>query len=137
MGKTEAGKYFIKNKIDVFDCDKEIATFYNKNDTIIEIKKIFPSTVYNNKVDKNALANIVFNDKKKLNFFSIINVKSSQVKGFNLYVLFTFLIFFSALFFISSNLIQKKNQFNQLRSKKKRLCTALILFKASIMSQKI
>jgi murein DD-endopeptidase MepM/ murein hydrolase activator NlpD len=47
--------------------------------------------------------------KKKLNFFSIINVKSSQVKGFNLYVLFTFLIFFSALFFISSNLIQKKN----------------------------
>ena len=47
--------------------------------------------------------------KKKLNFFSLINVKSSQVKGFNLYVLFTFLIFFSALFFISSNLIQKKN----------------------------
>ena len=41
MGKTEAGKYFIKNKIDVFDCDKEIATFYNKNDTIIEIKKNF------------------------------------------------------------------------------------------------
>ena len=41
MGKTEAGKYFIKNNIDVFDCDKEIATFYNKKDTIIEIKKIF------------------------------------------------------------------------------------------------
>ena len=41
MGKTEAGKYFIKNNIDVFDCDKEIATFYNKKDTIIEIKKTF------------------------------------------------------------------------------------------------
>jgi len=68
MGKTEAGKYFIKNNIDVFDCDKEIATFYNKKDTIIEIKKKFPSTIFNNKVDKNALANIVFNDKNKLKF---------------------------------------------------------------------
>ena len=80
MGKTEAGKYFIKNKIDVFDCDKEIATFYNKNDTIIEIKKIFPSTVYDNKVDKNALANIVFNDKKKLNFLEKLFYKKLQAK---------------------------------------------------------
>ena len=80
MGKTEAGKYFIKNKIDVFDCDKEIATFYNKNDTIIEIKKIFPSTVYNNKVDKNALANIVFNDKKKLNFLEKLFYKKLRAK---------------------------------------------------------
>ena len=66
MVKTEAGKCFIKNNIDVFDCDKEIATFYNKKDTIIEIKKNFPSTILNNKVDKNALANIVFSDKSKL-----------------------------------------------------------------------
>ena len=80
MGKTEAGKYFIKNKIDVFDCDKEIATFYNKNDTISEIKKFFPSTVYNNKVDKNALANIVFNDKKKLNFLEELFYKKLQAK---------------------------------------------------------
>jgi len=47
--------------------------------------------------------------KKKIIFFSLITIKSFQVKGFNLYVLFTFLIFFSTLFFISSNLIQKKN----------------------------
>ncbi|MEC8100495.1 MAG: dephospho-CoA kinase [Pseudomonadota bacterium] len=66
MGKTEAGKYFIKNNIDVFNCDKEIASFYNKIDTINEIRKKFPSVVFNNKVDKNALANIVFNDKVKL-----------------------------------------------------------------------
>ena len=66
MGKTEAGKYFLKNNIDVFDCDKEIANFYNKKDTIFEIKKNFPATICNNKVDKNALANIVFNDKSKL-----------------------------------------------------------------------
>ena len=68
MGKTEAGKYFIKNNIDVFNCDKEIATFYNKKDTIIEIRKNFPSAVFNNKVDKSVLANIVFNDKIKLKF---------------------------------------------------------------------
>ena len=66
MGKTEAGKYFLRNNIDVFDCDKEIAAFYNKKDTIIEIKKKFPSTIFKRKVDKNALANIVINDKKKL-----------------------------------------------------------------------
>ncbi len=66
MGKTEAGKCFKKNNIDVFDCDKEIAAFYNKKDTIIEIKKKFPSTISHNRVDKNALANIVFSDKSKL-----------------------------------------------------------------------
>jgi len=68
MGKTETGKCFIRNNIDVFDCDKKIATFYNKKDTIIEIKKKFPRTIFINKVDKNALANIVFNDKNKLKF---------------------------------------------------------------------
>ena len=72
MGKSEAVKYFLKNKIDVFDCDKEIASFYNKKDTIFEIKKIFPSTINNNKVNKNALANIVFNDKNKLRFLEVL-----------------------------------------------------------------
>ncbi len=72
MGKSEAVKYFLKNKIDVFDCDKEIASFYNKKDTIFEIKKFFPSTINNNKVNKNALANIVFNDKNKLRFLEVL-----------------------------------------------------------------
>ena len=80
MGKTEAGKYFIKNNIDVFDCDKEIATFYNEKDTIIEIKRNFPSTVYYNKVDKNALAKIVFNNKSKLNLLEGLLHKKLQVK---------------------------------------------------------
>lgn len=78
MGKSEAGKYFIKNNIDVFDCDKEIANFYNKKDTIIEIKKNFPNTICNNKVDKNALAKIVFNDKSKLNFLEELLHKKLQ-----------------------------------------------------------
>ena len=80
MGKTEAGKCFIKNNVDVFDCDKEIAAFYNKKDTIIEIKKSFPSTIFNNKVDKNALANIVFNNKKKLNFLEGLLYEKLQAK---------------------------------------------------------
>ena len=83
MGKTEAGKCFIKNNIDVFDCDKEIATFYNKKDTIIEIKKKFPSTILNNKVDKNALANIVFNDESKLKFLEgLLHKKLKSVQSF-------------------------------------------------------
>ena len=80
MGKTEAGKCFSNNKIDVFDCDKEIATFYNKKDIIIEIKKSFPSTVQNSVVDKNALANIVFNDKKKLKHLEGLIHKKLQEK---------------------------------------------------------
>ena len=80
MGKTEASKYFIKNNIDVFDCDKEIATFYNKKDIIIEIKKNFPNTIYNNKVDKNALAKIVFNDKSKLNLLEGLLYKKLRAK---------------------------------------------------------
>ena len=78
MGKSEAGKYFIKNNIDVFDCDKEIANFYNKKGIIIEIKKNFPNTICNNKVDKNALSKIVFNDKNKLNFLEKLLHKKLQ-----------------------------------------------------------
>ena len=80
MGKTEAGKCFIKNNIDVFDCDKVIATFYNKKDTIIEIKKKFPSTISNNKVDKNALTNIVFSDKRKLKLLEEMLYKKLKAK---------------------------------------------------------
>ena len=68
MGKTEASKCFLKNNVDVFDCDKEIASLYNRKEITLEIKKTFPSTVVENKIDKNALAKIVFSDKKKLRF---------------------------------------------------------------------
>ena len=80
MGKTEAGKYFLKNKIDVFDCDKEIAAFYSKKDILFEIKRNFPSTIFNNKVNKNILANIVFNDKKKLKFLEKLLYKKLQAE---------------------------------------------------------
>ena len=82
MGKTEATKYLLKNNIDVFDCDKEIASFYNKKETIKEIKKTFPSSVFKNKVDKNALAKIVFSDTKKLRFLESLFQKKLRKKQF-------------------------------------------------------
>ena len=78
MGKTEAGKCFLNKNIDVFDCDKKIANFYNNKDTLIKIKKEFPETIYNNKVNKQALANIVFNNKTKLNILEGLIYKKLQ-----------------------------------------------------------
>ena len=83
MGKTEAAKRFLRNNIDVFDCDKEIASFYNKKKTISEIKKTFPSSVFKDKVDKTALAKIVFGDKKKLKFLeSLFQKKLRKTQAF-------------------------------------------------------
>ena len=80
MGKTEAGKCFLKKNIDVFDCDKEIAFFYERRETIIEIKKNFPSAVLKNKVDKNILAKIVFGDNRKLKLLEGLLHKKLQLK---------------------------------------------------------
>ena len=66
MGKTETAKYLRKKKIDVFDCDKEIALLYEKKDVLSQINKAFPGIIKDEKVDKKSLSNIVFNDTKKL-----------------------------------------------------------------------
>ena len=79
MGKTEASKCFLKNNVDVFDCDKVIASFYNKEETITEIRKYFPDSIYKNKIDKKSLANIVFNDKTKLIFLEKLLYKKLKV----------------------------------------------------------
>ena len=50
--------------------------------------------------------------KKKPNFLSVLDVKALQMRRFNLLILISFLVFFSTLFFISSNLINKKNKEN-------------------------
>jgi len=50
--------------------------------------------------------------RKKLNFLSLIDAKALQIQGFNPLILITFLIIFSALFFIASGLIKKKNDEN-------------------------
>ena len=55
--------------------------------------------------------------RKKLNFLSLIDFKAIQIQGFNPLILVSFLIFFSALFFVASSLIQKKNDENVINLK--------------------
>ena len=55
--------------------------------------------------------------RKKLNFLSLIDFKTIQIQGFNPLILVSFLIFFSALFFVASGLIQKKNDENVINLK--------------------
>jgi len=50
--------------------------------------------------------------KKRYNLFSTISLKSIQIKNFNLIVLISIIFIFSGIFFISSNLIDKKNKEN-------------------------
>jgi len=50
--------------------------------------------------------------KKKYNLFLIVSPKTLQIQDFKPIVLISFIIIFSGFFFISSNLIQKKNKEN-------------------------
>ena len=47
--------------------------------------------------------------KKKLNFLFLFNSKNLKIQKFNPFILISFLIVFSVLFFVTSNLIQKNN----------------------------
>ena len=47
--------------------------------------------------------------KKKLNFFYASSIKILRIQRFNPFIVISFLIVFSAIFFASSNLIKKKN----------------------------
>ena len=48
--------------------------------------------------------------KKKYNFFSLLDTKAFRIQKFNPFILISFLIIFSSIFFISSDLITKKKQ---------------------------
>ena len=47
--------------------------------------------------------------KKKINFFYASSIKTLRIQRFNPFIVISFLIVFSAIFFVSSNLIKKKN----------------------------
>ena len=51
--------------------------------------------------------------KKKYNYFSLLNTKVLQIQKFNPLIIASFIIIFSSLFFLSSNLIDKKNKKNK------------------------
>jgi murein DD-endopeptidase MepM/ murein hydrolase activator NlpD len=50
--------------------------------------------------------------KKKLNFFSLIDLKTLRVQKFNPIAIVSFIIVFSGVFFITSNFINSKNEKN-------------------------
>ncbi len=50
--------------------------------------------------------------KKKYNFVALLDAKALKIQKFNPFILISFFIIFSVLFFISSNLINKKNASN-------------------------
>ena len=50
--------------------------------------------------------------KKKYNFLALLDAKALKIQKFNPFILISFFIIFSVLFFISSNLINKKNASN-------------------------
>jgi len=51
--------------------------------------------------------------KKKFNYLSFINFKVLRIEKFNPTILLSFLILFSCVFYVSSNLINKKNEKNK------------------------
>ena len=82
MGKTETGNFFKEKSIDVFDCDKEIKEFYKNSIIQKKLKTLFPSIFHKDKIDKIALAKLVFNSKEHLNKESsiILDKKKNQRK---------------------------------------------------------
>ncbi len=51
--------------------------------------------------------------KKKHSFFSLLDTRALQINKFNPFIIVSFLIIFSTIFFISSNLIENKNKKNE------------------------
>lgn len=63
MGKSFVARIFKKLNIDVYDSDLSVKEIIeNYPELIIQS---FPESYVNNKIDKNILANIIFNDQKK------------------------------------------------------------------------
>ncbi len=71
-GKTLALNFFREKKITVFSADEEVKKILEKKIVKDKIYKKFPNAFSRKKIDKNKLALIVFNDKKKLNYLEKI-----------------------------------------------------------------
>jgi len=56
---------------------------------------------------------IVIFIKRKINFLSLLDTKAFRVQKFNPFILISFLVFFSLIFFITTSLINKKNKENE------------------------
>ncbi|MSP33975.1 MAG: dephospho-CoA kinase [Rickettsiales bacterium] len=83
-GKNFVADIFAKNGAAIFDADFEVHQIYNNNKNFIsKIKKLFPQSVVDEKIDRKILGKIVFSDAKKLkilekNIHPIIRKKYDQ-----------------------------------------------------------
>lgn len=72
-GKSEAIKIIKEYGYEVFSCDEIYKELSNEKEYLTQLKKLFPSVVNENGLDRRTLSNIVFNNTdelKKLNEFS-------------------------------------------------------------------
>ena len=78
---------------------------------------------------------IQFYYKKKTNFLSLLDTKALKIRKFNPLFLVSFLLVFSALFFISSNIIEKKNKTNANNLEKINKTSEFLSFKNFLISK--
>ncbi len=81
-GKTETSNFFKRNKIPVFDSDYEVGLLYKKHTVLNIIKKQFPTAFKDNILLKENLAQIVFEDKKKLLLLEKIIYKFLNIRRY-------------------------------------------------------
>lgn len=66
-GKNLVAEIFAKKGAAIFDADKEVHDLLNTDkQTILKVKKEFPQSFVNEKIERKILGKIVFADKKKL-----------------------------------------------------------------------
>lgn len=74
-GKSFASSFFKKKKVPVFDSDHEVSLLYKKKKVLTIIMQNFPKAFKRNKLIKEKLAKIVFQDKNKLSILENIIYK--------------------------------------------------------------
>lgn len=106
-GKTTVANYLIEKDIPVYITDDEARKITDSKKVISKIKEIFGNTVIeHNKVNRVALANIVFNDKEKLAQLNAIihpEVKKHFKKWLKSKIDYNFVIKESAILFESNS----------------------------------
>jgi dephospho-CoA kinase len=106
-GKTTVANYLIEKDIPVYITDDEARKITDSKKVISKIKEIFGNTVIeHNKVNRVALANIVFNDKEKLTQLNAIihpEVKKHFKKWLKSKIDYNFVIKESAILFESNS----------------------------------
>jgi dephospho-CoA kinase len=81
-GKTETSKFFKRNNVPVFDSDYQVKRIYKKKKVINKIKTEFPEAFINNILLKEKLAEIVFEDSRKLEVLEKIIYKYLKISRY-------------------------------------------------------